>query len=136
MIQNKISQLLILGLTVGLVACNNSNNRNPEVDDCVGCAAPRTFSIDETKSEFYVSVFGRKMGTPDWGTIDGFLQDKKSSGDIDELVVVATGIEGGAAYCVAVSDEAVRAAILFELQQISTDLEETAYKVESTDDCE
>lgn len=136
MIQNKISHLLILGLIVGLVGCSDSNNNgSPKVDDCVGCAPPRTFSIDETKPEFVVDVFGRKMGTPDWGTIDDFLQAKKSSGDIDELTVLATGIEGGASYCVVVSDNTVRTEILDELQQISTDLEETAYSVESVDDC-
>jgi len=101
----------------------------------VGCAPPRTFNIDQAKSDFVVDVFGRSMGTPDWQTVDDFLKAKKSSGAIDELTVLATGIEGGASYCVVVNSNANRLEVLDELQRLSTDLEETVYSVNSVDDC-
>lgn len=99
------------------------------------CAPPRQFSIDATKPKFLVDVFGRRMGTPDWKTIDDFLQAKRASGEIDELTVLATGIEGGARYCVTVGDQAVRTDLLGELQQISTDLNETTFSIESANNC-
>lgn len=137
MICSKMRNSIFLFFILVLLACNESNKKytGPDVDDCVGCAPPRNFSIDQTKSEFVVNVFGRKMGTPDWQTIDNFLKAKRSSSDIDELTVLATGFEGGASYCVAVRDQTLRTAVLNDLQTIPTDLTETAFSIESTDNC-
>jgi hypothetical protein len=137
MLFKKTAPIFVLSFALILSACgsNTSNNGNPKTDDCVGCAPPRQFSIDAGKSEFVVNVFGRKMGTPDAQAIDNFLQAKTSSGQINQLTVLATGIEGGASYCVAVHDQSTRTALLNELQQITTDLVETAYSIESMDNC-
>lgn len=137
MLFKKTAPIFVLSFALILSACgsNNSNNGNPKTDDCVGCAPPRQFSIDAGKSEFVVNVFGRMMGTPDAQAIDNFLQAKTSSGQINQLTVLATGTEGGASYCVAVHDQATRTALLNELQQITTDLVETAYSIESMDNC-
>jgi hypothetical protein len=119
-----------------LVSCAkyDANNNGPQ-DDCVGCIAPRSFSIDASKPEFIVSVFGRKMGTPDAQKIDDYLEAKLSSGDINELTILGYGIEGGASYCIAANDASKRSAILSEMQLISTDLAETAYSITSEDNC-
>ena len=76
------------------------------------------------------------MGTPDWEYIDEYLRSKLSHGEIDELTLLATGIEGGASYCVVVSKDSVRAEILNALQQIPTDVNETIFSIESTEDCD
>lgn len=138
MIFKKPAPIFVLFFALILTACDGSitsNNGNPKTDDCVGCAPPRQFSIDPGKSEFVVNVFGRKMGTPDAQSIDNFLQAKTSSGQINQLTVIANGIEGGASYCVAVHEQAARTTLLNELQQIATDPVETAYSIESTDNC-
>lgn len=116
------------------VSCKERDSQKL-TDDCASCPESRLFSIDESKSNFVVDVFGRKMGTPDWQTIDEFLTEKLNSNEIDSLTVLGIGFEGGASYCVIVSDESSRTAVLNQLQGISTDLEETSYRIESVDDC-
>ncbi len=104
-------------------------------NDCKGCEYSRSFNIDYSKSNFEVSVFGRNMGTPDGDKIDAFLKSGVSSGIIDDLIVLATGIEGGARNCVVVNDIVLRKETLMDRQRMPADLRETSFIMTSTDLC-
>ena len=135
--QKSLYLIVVIGLVTGLVACGSKNQvQSAEPNsDCDSCPAPRSFNINPSKTNFYVSVFGRKLATPDYEAVNSFLQFKKASGEINELSILVEGIEGGARYCVVVHDDFIRIEILDYLIHFSTDLEETSYSVESTEDC-
>lgn len=123
-----------LFLLLALVACNESSDNSQ--DSCTSCSEARVFNIDTSKEHFEVSVYGQTMGTPDLPTIEAFLLSDEASSYIDNVDLIATGIEGGATYCVTINDRLTRSIALNQLQLIPTDLDETLYKVESADSCE
>lgn len=119
-----------------LVGCQGMEQKRELVEDaCPYSSCRRSFLIDKSKSEFIVTVYGCKMGTPDWGTVDEYLREAKNLGHIDWLEVLATGIEGGAEYCVGVYDFIERRKVLDELQAIHTDRDLTMYHIYSVDSC-
>lgn len=104
--------------------------------DCEECPEPRAFVIDLQKLYLIVSVFGRGgMGTPNGGTVHNYLQSSQDSGLIENLIVLAYGYEGGLEYCIEMIDEDNRRTVIDELIAIPTDLNETIYRLESTNDC-
>jgi hypothetical protein len=122
--------IVFVTMTVFLIGCQGSDNGKGEAP-CLDCLPSKSFSIDYSLPELKVAVHGRKMGTPDATIVDAYLKGQEVNGLIDRLEVVATGTEGGATYCVLLSDEDSRKIVLDDLQRIQTDPEETSYELSS-----
>jgi len=118
-------------LLVSSCAKNESAN-NPQLEEPTGS---REFKIQSTKSAFKVSLFGVRMGTPDYEAVWSVIDEANSQGLIDSIVQFATPVEGGVAHCIEVSNSSVRNQLLDDLKNAPTSLEESFYSIESVDDC-
>lgn len=127
----KQMNLFAIALLLFFVSCGN---RYP-MSSCLNCSQARLFNIDEAKPAIQMEIYGQAMTTPDEKPFLALITKHKESKTFDNFKEIAFGFEGGGTYCVNISDGQKRKIFLNELENFSTNLEETDYKVTSKAVC-
>ena len=122
-------------LSFFLISCakNGSSQDNATPYEPIGA---RKFSVDDQKSTFVVSLFGVKMGTPDYDTVWSVIENANNNGLINQITLLSQPIEGGINHCIEVLDLNARRQITSDLQSAQTSLKESFYSVQSVDSCQ